>query len=70
MVEVLKSGLVESDDELMKLTERCGQVVLPNENDDLVLTHWWVIRDDGEEVLYVGTPETFTTYIKERNGVQ
>jgi hypothetical protein len=48
MVEILNSGLIESD--------------------DLDLTHWWVIRDAGTEILYVGTPETFTTYIRERNG--
>jgi hypothetical protein len=48
MVEILNSGLIESD--------------------DLDLTHGWVIRDAGTEILYVGTPETFTTYLRERNG--
>ena len=43
-------------------------VVIPSENEDLDLTHWWVIRDDGAEILYVGTPETFAGYVRERNG--
>jgi len=52
----------------MELTKQYGQVVIPKHDEDLDLTHWWVIRDDGAEILYVGTPETFTTYIEERNG--
>jgi hypothetical protein len=68
MLEVIQSGTVESDKHLMELAERYGQVVLPNENDDLALTHWWIIREDGAEMLYVGTPGTFTTYVQERNG--
>lgn len=68
MLEILQNGVIESDAQLMELTERCGQVVIPNENEDLDLTHWWLIKDDGAEMLYVGTPETFTIYIKERNG--
>jgi hypothetical protein len=68
MMEIVKDGMIESDDQLMELAEQYGQVVTPNENEDLILTHWWVIRDDGAEMLYVGTPETFTTYITEQNG--
>ena len=43
-------------------------MVIPNEDEDLDLTHWWLIRDDGKEMLYVGTQETFATYITERDG--
>jgi hypothetical protein len=68
IMEIVNNGVIESDDQLMELTEEYGQVVIPNDNQDLDLTHWWVIRDDGADVLYVGTPETFTTYIRERNG--
>ena len=68
MLDILNSGLIESDDQLIQLTDRYGQLVIPSENDDLDLTHWWVIKDGGAEVLYVGTPDTFTTYIRERNG--
>jgi len=68
MFEIVKDGIIETDDQLMELTKQYGQVVIPNQDEDLDLTHWWVIRDDGAEILYVGTHETFTTYIEERNG--
>lgn len=68
MLEIVKDGRIESGDQLMELAERYGQVVIPNENEDLDLTHWYVIRDDGAEMLYIGTPETFAAYIRERNG--
>jgi hypothetical protein len=67
MLEILTSGLIESDAHVMELVKRYGQIVIPNENEDLNLTHWWLMRDDGTEMLYVGTPETFTTYIRERD---
>jgi hypothetical protein len=68
MLEIVKDGIIETDDLLMELTKQYGQVVIPNGDEELNLTHWWVIRDDGVEMLYVGTLETFTTYIEERNG--
>ena len=68
MFEIVKDGIIETDDQLMELTKQYGQVVIPNQDEDLDWTHWWVIRDDGTEILYVGTSETFTTYIEERNG--
>ena len=68
MMEIVKNGIIETDDQLTELTEQYGQIVIPSENEDLDLTHWWVIRDDGSEMLYIGTLETFTTYIRERNG--
>jgi hypothetical protein len=67
MMEVIESGLIESDEQLLALVQNHGQIVLPKE-DDLHLTHWWLIRDDGVETLYVGTAETFETYVKEQNG--
>ncbi len=67
-MEIVKNGVIESDDQMLELTEQYRQVVIPNENEDLDLTHWWVIKDVGVEMLYVGTPETFSTYIAERNG--
>ena len=67
-MEILNSGLIESDDQLLELTQGHRQLVIPNEDDDLNLTHWSVIKDDGTEILYIGAPETFTTYVKERNG--
>lgn len=69
MLEILKRGLIESDEQVMELVERYGQIIMPNENEDLDLTHWWLMRDDGIEILYVGTFETFATYMKERDGV-
>ena len=68
MLEIVKDGLIEGDDQLSVLVQKYGQVVMPNEDDDLDLTHWWVIRDDGVEALYVGTEDTFATYVRERNG--
>lgn len=68
MLEILKRGLIESDAQVMELVERYGQVVIPNENENLYLTHWWLMREDGIEMLYVGTLETLATYIKERDG--
>ena len=67
-MEILQSGLIETDDQLMELTELYGQVVIPSENEDLDLTHWWVIKEDGIAILYVGTPETFAMYVIEQNG--
>jgi hypothetical protein len=68
MFEIVNGGIIDTEEQLMELTKQYGQVVIPNQDEDLDLTHWWVIRDDGAEMLYVGTPETFTTYIEERNG--
>jgi hypothetical protein len=68
MIEIVKDGLIGSDDQILALVESYGQVVIPNDNDDLDLTHWWVILDDGVEALYVGTAETFATDVRERNG--
>lgn len=68
MFEIVNDGIIDTDEQLMELTKQYGQVVIPNQDEDLDLTHWWVIRDDGAEMLYVGTPETFATYIEERNG--
>lgn len=68
ILEIVKEGVLESDEQLMQLAEQFAQVVIPSENEDLILTHWWVIRDGGADLLYVGTPGTFTTYIRERNG--
>jgi hypothetical protein len=68
MLEILKRGLIESEAQVKELAERYGQLVIPNENEDLELTHWWLIREDGVEMLYIGTLETLATYIKERDG--
>lgn len=68
MLEILKSGLVESDVQLMELAERYGHVIMSNENLHLDLSHWWLLREDGAEMLYVGTRETFAVYMKEREG--
>lgn len=68
MLEILKRGLIESEAQVMELVERYGQVVMPKVDKDLDLTHWWLVREDGTEMLYVGTFETLATYIKEREG--
>ncbi len=48
-LEILQGGLIESDDQLMELTERHRQLVIPND-EDLELTNWWVITEDGADV--------------------
>jgi hypothetical protein len=68
MIEIIKNGTLETGDQLKELMNYYGQVIIPTEDEDLELTHWWAIREDGSEVLYVGTPETFMTYVRERNG--
>jgi len=68
MLQILKNGLIETDEQIKTLSKLYGQIVIPKE--DLELTHWWLVREDGAEMLYVGTEETFGTYIGERNGVQ
>jgi hypothetical protein len=67
MLEIIRDGLVENDEQLLALIKEHEQAVIPSD-DDLVLTHWWVIRDDGVETLYVGTAETFDGYVREQNG--
>ena len=67
ILEILMNGLIQSDEQVMGLAERYRQLVLPKDYEDLELTHWWLIRENVTEVLYVGTPETFATYIKEED---
>jgi len=55
MLEILRDGSIESGEQIMELAERYGRALIPNENDDLDLTHWSVIRDDGAETLYAGS---------------
>lgn len=64
MLEILKQGLIESDEQVKELALLYGQVVIPDE--DMDLTHWWLIREDGTEMLYVGTQETFTIFLTEQ----
>ena len=35
MLEILKDGLIESDDKLSVLTQSYGQIVIPNEDENL-----------------------------------
>ena len=67
MFEIVKDGIIETNDQLLELAKQYEQLVIPSD-EDLYLTHWWVLRDDGAEMLYAGTPETFAAYIRERNG--
>jgi hypothetical protein len=67
-MDIVKSGIIETHDQLLEFTKQYGRIVIPGGDEDLDLTHWWVIREDGSDMLYIGTPETFTTYIRERNG--
>lgn len=67
-MEIVKEGIIETDDQLRALAGQYRRVVMPNDDEELDLTHWWVIREDGYEMLYIGTLETFTRYIKATNG--
>jgi hypothetical protein len=68
MLEILKGGLIESEAQVEELAELYGQIIMPKVDEDMDLTHWWLMRDDGIEMLYVGTPETLATYMRERDG--
>jgi hypothetical protein len=67
MVEIIGCGAIETDDHLRQLARRYGQIAIPAD-DDLDLTHWWLLRDDGVETIYVGTIATFDAFVRERNG--
>ena len=72
MIEIISEGLVESEDQIMELTIKFRSVVVPREDafGDVEMSHWWQIREDGEDMLYVGNQETFARYVLEMNGVQ
>ncbi len=55
MFNIIESGLIESDEQLKEFAERYGMIIIPSE-EDLDLSHWWLIKDDGTEMLYVGLP--------------
>ncbi|MBI4889935.1 MAG: hypothetical protein HY821_04865 [Acidobacteria bacterium] len=68
MIEILTHGIIESDEQLLELAAGSSRIVIPDCHEEVELTHWWVIREEGREALYAGTPETFATYVGERNG--
>jgi hypothetical protein len=66
-MEVVSEGPLESQEQLIELAERYRTVVVPDD-DDQDVNHWWVVRDRGEETLYVGNPGTFALFVQERTG--
>jgi len=67
MFEVLKHGALESTEQFKELARQHRSLVLPSD-EDADVTHWWVIRQEGVEILYVGSPESFAAYTGEHNG--
>lgn len=67
MIEIIKGGLIETDEHLLNLMRESSQIVVP-EDDELELTHWWLLPEDGIETTYVGTIATFDMFVRERNG--
>jgi hypothetical protein len=67
MFEIVETGTVETEKQVMELSLRYGKIVIPTDGDK-DLTHWWIIREEGSDALYLGTPETFAAYTKEQNG--
>jgi hypothetical protein len=67
-LEILKSGLVRSPAQIKEIALNYDHIIMPDEDEDVDLTHWWVLMDDGTEMLYIGSHETFATYVKEKNG--
>jgi hypothetical protein len=67
MIEVIGCGTIESDDHVLQLARAYLRIVIP-EDDELNLTHWWLLRDNGVETIYIGTIATFETFVKEQNG--
>ena len=52
---------------------RFNNIIVPDKEimgEESRVTHFWVIREDGCDMLYVGNPETFGVYVGEVNGVQ
>ncbi|MBA3974100.1 MAG: hypothetical protein C0504_07780 [Candidatus Solibacter sp.] len=70
MLQILDSGPFEGEDQLTELTRRCEEIVLPDEDGDRELTHWWILNQSGTTVLYIGTPETFHLYVRDETGIQ
>ena len=68
MIQILSEGEIENEDALVEMTLQFNQVIIPNDDAARELTHWYAIKQDGEEMLYVGTPETFAQYIDENGG--
>ncbi len=48
-----------SEQQIESLTRSASTLIVPNDDDDLNLTHWWELSWDGVPVVYIGTPETF-----------
>lgn len=67
MLEIVTSGLIQNDEQVKQLAKRYKHIVMPDQ-DDLDMTHWWILNEDGVEILYVGTHETFATYLEEQKG--
>lgn len=67
MLEIITSGQIDGEQDLVALLNDHDQIVLPND-EDADLTHWWTFRDNGLETVYVGTPATFAAFVSERNG--
>jgi hypothetical protein len=44
MLEVLNSGLIETEEQIHDLVRSQVQIVVPND-DDVDITHWWKIRE-------------------------
>ncbi len=68
-MEILRHGPIRSIDKFLDFVLRFNEVIVPR-NDGLDITHFWVIRSHGVEKLYVGTPDTFDTYVREESGIQ
>ena len=72
MIEIIRDGLLDGGTEqAQKLIDRYKAIILPDR--ELLkggdLTHFWIVRCNGIEALYVGTPETFSVYVREVNGL-
>lgn len=67
MFEIVKGGTLRNLKQFKALARRYRSLIVPSD-DDADATHWWVIRQNGAEILYVGTPETFDKYTREENG--
>jgi len=71
MFQIIREGTLDGPEEAVELALQFSQIVIPNaegNEEDMHLTNYWVIQDNGVEMLYIGTPESFALYTQEENG--
>jgi hypothetical protein len=53
-LEIRTKGLIESEEQVKELAEHYRGLIIPKEPEDLELTHWSLIRENGETPVVGG----------------